>query len=228
VALYRDHAFYATGLDWAYGLTFPGLYKSSKTSARGKVAIKSQFYWAARHRLLTHGSMRHRKCDVSLQVGEDKPMKDEIMRRAVRLAIENVYSGNGGPFAAIVVKGNSVVAEGQNCVTSSNDPTAHAEIVALRRACKAIGHFELKGCELYSTCEPCPMCWGAIYWARVDKVIFGSTTRDAADIGFDDSFIEQELRLPHHHRRITSEQLLREHANEAFLIWSKKIDKVPY
>jgi guanine deaminase len=123
-------------------------------------------------------------------------MPSEFMARAVKLSIENVDSRRGGPFAAIVVKGNSVISQGTNRVTLLNDPTAHAEIVALREACKAIGHFELKDCELYSTCEPCPMCWAAIYWARLSKVYFGNTTSDAAEIGFDDSFIGEQLKLP--------------------------------
>jgi guanine deaminase len=155
-------------------------------------------------------------------------MRDEFMARAIQLSIDNVNSGKGGPFAAIVVKGSSIISEGQNCVTPSNDPTAHAEIVALRQACKALGHFELKGCELYSTCEPCPMCWGAIYWARLDKIYFANTTGDAADIGFDDSFIRQELRLPYQQRTIPAEQVLRNQAIEAFRIWAKKTDKVQY
>jgi guanine deaminase len=157
-----------------------------------------------------------------------KVMKDKFMARAVQLALDNVGRGTGGPFAAIVVKGNSIISEGQNYVTSSNDPTAHAEIVAVRLACKTLGHFELKGCELYSTCEPCPMCWGAIYWARLDKIYFANTTSDAAEIGFDDSFIVQELRLPHHQRKIPAEQILRHEAIKAFQMWAKKTDKVDY
>ncbi len=155
-------------------------------------------------------------------------MKDEFMLRAIQLSIDNVNSGKGGPFAAIVVRGNSIISEGRNRVTPTHDPTAHAEIVAVRQACQTIGHFELKGCELYSTCEPCPMCWGAIYWARLDKVYFANTTSDAASIGFDDSFIERELRLPYQQRGIQAEQVLRSEAIEAFRIWARKTDKALY
>jgi tRNA(Arg) A34 adenosine deaminase TadA len=155
-------------------------------------------------------------------------MKAEFMLRAIQLSIDNVSAGLGGPFAAIVVRGNSIVSEGTNRVTPSLDPTAHAEIVAIRQACQAIGQFDLKGFELYSTCEPCPMCWGAIYWARLDKVYFANTTSDAADIGFDDSFICKELQLPHHRRKIPAEQHLRDEAIEAFRIWAKKTDKIHY
>lgn len=155
-------------------------------------------------------------------------MNAEFMLRAIKLSIDNVKAGQGGPFAAIVVRGDSIVSAGTNSVTPSLDPTAHAEIVAVRQACQAIGHFELNGCELYSTCEPCPMCWGAIYWARLDRIYFANTTSDAADIGFDDSFIERELQLPHQQRKIPAEQILRNEAIEAFRIWAKKTDKVPY
>lgn len=155
-------------------------------------------------------------------------MRTEFMLRAIQLSIDNVNMGKGGPFAALVVRGNSIISEGQNSVIPLHDPTAHAEIVAVRQACRAIGQFELKGCELYSTCEPCPMCWGAIYWARLDKIYFGNTTSDAADIGFDDSFIGQELRLPYQQRKIPAEQILRNEAIEAFRIWEKKTDKVLY
>jgi guanine deaminase len=114
-----------------------------------------------------------------------------FMARAIALAVENVHSGRGGPFGAVVVKDGEIIAQGTNSVTSSNDPTAHAEIVAIRRACARLGLFELRGCELYSSCEPCPMCLGAIYWARPARVCFGSTAADASKAGFDDSLVLQ-------------------------------------
>src|ERR1700737_1079319 len=116
-------------------------------------------------------------------------MKNPFMSRAIELSIENVRSGKGGPFAAVIVKDGRIVAEGTNCVTSTNDPTAPAEIVAIRAACKALGHFELAGCEIYTSCEPCPMCLGAIYWARPERVYFGATAGEAAPAGFDVFFI---------------------------------------
>ena len=117
------------------------------------------------------------------------------MSRAIALSLRNVRSGKGGPFAAVIVKRGRIIAEGANRVTSINDPTAHAEIVAIRKACKALRRFQLDGCEIYTTCEPCPMCLGAIYWARPAKVYFGSLQKDAAQVGFDDSFIFHELKL---------------------------------
>jgi guanine deaminase len=150
------------------------------------------------------------------------------MRRAIELSIENVRSGRGGPFAALVVKDGRVIAEGTNSVTSTNDPTAHAEIVAIRKACQALGRFQLTGCEMYASCEPCPMCLGAIYWARPEKVYFANTAQDAAKIGFDDSLISQEVRLPFSERRIPMVPLLREEALAAFRAWEAKADKVRY
>ncbi len=150
------------------------------------------------------------------------------MTRAIELAIENVRSGQGGPFAAIVVKDGKIIAEGTNRVTSFNDPTAHAEILAIREACKIVGRFELTGCEIYTTCEPCPMCLGAIYWARPLRVYFASTATDAAKIGFDDAFIYDELRRPLTGRRIPMIPLMREAALQAFRAWEQKEDKIPY
>lgn len=154
--------------------------------------------------------------------------RDTYMRRAIALAIENVRSGSGGPFAALVVKGDKVLAEGTNRVTAMNDPTAHAEILAIREACRMIGHFELKGCEIYATCEPCPMCLGAIYWARPAKIYFGGAAADAARIGFDDSLIYKEIRAPFGKRRIPMIQLMREEALEAFRAWQNQRDKIRY
>lgn len=150
------------------------------------------------------------------------------MARAIELSVENVRSGRGGPFAALVVRDGVVLAEGTNEVTTVNDPTAHAEIVAIRRACAALGAFQLDGCELYTTCEPCPMCLGAIYWARPDRVYFGSGAADAAEAGFDDAEIYEQLAVPHGQRRIPMVQIMREEAQRAFRAWREKGDRVEY
>jgi guanine deaminase len=155
-------------------------------------------------------------------------MHNPFMARAIQLSIENVRSGRGGPFGAVVVKDGEIVAEAVNRVTETNDPTAHAEVVAIREACKRLQSFELKGCEIYTSCEPCPMCLGAIYWARPDRIFFGNTAADAARVGFDDSFIYQEIPQPHAQRQIPMVQLMREEALEGFRAWDKKSDKVSY
>jgi guanine deaminase len=155
-------------------------------------------------------------------------MSPEFMRRAMALAIENVRSGKGGPFAAIVVKDNHVIAEGANLVTSTNDPTAHAEIVVIRKACHVLGNFQLTGCGLYTTCEPCPMCLGAIYWARPAHVFYACTAADAAAAGFDDAFIYEELKKSPDARRIPMAQLLREESLEVFSAWKKQENKTSY
>jgi guanine deaminase len=155
-------------------------------------------------------------------------MKNQFMTRAIQLAMDCVESGRGGPFGAVVVKGGLVVGEGGNCVTSTNDPTAHAEVLAIRQACAKLGVFELKGCELYTSCEPCPMCLGAIYWARLAHVYFANSARDAAEIGFDDSLIYDQLRLPYSERRIPATQMMRKEAQAAFKAWAEKADKRPY
>src|SRR5205823_4484595 len=142
-------------------------------------------------------------------MGREPGTENGFMRRAIELSIENVRSGKGGPFAALVVKDNRIIGTGTNLVTSTFDPTAHAEIVAIRAACGALAAFQLADCEIYTTCEPCPMCMGAIYWARPSKVYFGNTQADAARIGFDDSFIHQQLRLPQSERAIPMAQILR-------------------
>jgi len=149
------------------------------------------------------------------------------MRRAIALAHENIGAG-GGPFAAVVVKDGRVVAAGVNQVTSSNDPTAHAEVVAIRAACQALGTFQLTGCDLYTSCEPCPMCLGAIYWARPARVFYAGTARDAARAGFDDAFIYEEIALAHHARRIPMEGMLQEEGIGIFDAWMAKTDKTPY
>jgi tRNA(Arg) A34 adenosine deaminase TadA len=152
----------------------------------------------------------------------------EFMQEAIRLSIENVTSGNGGPFGAVIVKDGKIIARGANGVTSTNDPTAHAEVVAIRNACKELGTFQLDGCEIYTSCEPCPMCLGAIYWARPDKMYFANTKKDAADINFDDQFIYEELELPYTNRKLTTEQFMREEALEAFRLWASSQDKIEY
>jgi tRNA(Arg) A34 adenosine deaminase TadA len=150
------------------------------------------------------------------------------MARAIQLSIEGVQSGRGGPFGAVIVRAGEIVAEGSNQVTSTNDPTAHAEVVAIRRACKTLGAFELKDCEIYTSCEPCPMCLGAIYWARLARIYFASTAEDAAKAGFDDSFIYGELKRTFAERKIPTIQLMREEALAGFRAWADRSDKIPY
>ena len=150
------------------------------------------------------------------------------MQRAIELSLKNVRSGLGGPFAALVVRGETVAATGTNQVTQSNDPTAHAEIVAIRGACQSIGDFQLSDCDLYTTCEPCPMCMGAIYWARLARVYYANTRDDAAHIGFDDSFIYDQLVLPLDERKIPMIPLMREQALTAFDEWERSQTKVKY
>jgi guanine deaminase len=155
-------------------------------------------------------------------------MNPKFMRAAIRLSIDMMRCGKGGPFGAVVVKGNKIVGRGCNEVTSSNDPTAHAEIVAIRDACRRLKTFDLKGCELYTSCEPCPMCLSAIYWSRIGKMYYGNTRKDAAKIAFDDDFIYREVALPIRKRKLVMKQLLRSEALKAFTEWEKKTDKVPY
>jgi tRNA(Arg) A34 adenosine deaminase TadA len=155
-------------------------------------------------------------------------MKDMFMARAIELAIENVRSGRGGPFAVVIIKDDRVIAVGTNLVTSTNDPTAHAEIVAIRAACTALGSFQLEGCDLYSTCEPCPMCLGAIYWARPRRVFFGATARDATEAGFDDAFIYEQISVDPALREIPFVSMMREEALACFREWRAKPDRVEY
>ena len=150
------------------------------------------------------------------------------MQEAIRLAIDNVETGRGGPFAALVVKDGEIIGRGTNQVTHLNDPSAHAEVLAIREACSRLNDFQLRGCEIYTTCEPCPMCLGAIYWARPDCVYYASTAADAAAIGFDDSFIYQQITVPHAQRTIPMTSLMRDEALTAFRAWQQKPDKVPY
>jgi guanine deaminase len=155
-------------------------------------------------------------------------MQNSFMQRAIELAIENVRSGRGGPFGAVVVKGGTIIAEGANSVTTANDPTAHAEMTAIRAACRVLAGFQLAGCDIYTSCEPCPMCLGAIYWARPARVFFACTAGDAAAAGFDDSFIYQQLWLSPDQRKIPMAPLMREEALAAFRAWKDKSDKIPY
>ena len=154
-------------------------------------------------------------------------MKNEFMKRAIDLSIESVNNG-GGPFGSIIVKGNKIISEGSNKVTSTNDPTAHGEIVAIRSACEKLNNFSLNGCELYSNCEPCPMCLSAIYWARIDKIYYANTREDAGKIDFVDSLIYSEFEKKINERKIPMIQMMREDALKAFELWSKKIDKIKY
>lgn len=151
-----------------------------------------------------------------------------FMQAAVDLAREGMNKGMGGPFGCIIVKGDTIVGKGCNSVTSSNDPTAHAEVMAIRDACKNLQSFQLTGCEVYTSCEPCPMCMGAIYWARPGKVYFGATRHDAAAAGFDDSLIYKELTAPLHNRLIELVNLDRENAVVVFEEWNEKPDKTAY
>jgi len=155
-------------------------------------------------------------------------MNPKFMRAAIRLSIDMMRSGKGGPFGAVVVTGNKIVGRGCNEVTSSNDPTAHAEIVAIRDACRRLKTFDLNGCELYTSCEPCPMCLSAIYWARIRKVFYANTRKDAAKIAFNDDFIYREVALPIRKRKLIMKQLLRSEALKAFTEWDEKTDKIPY
>ena len=151
----------------------------------------------------------------------------ELMRRAIELSKQSVRNG-GGPFGAVIARNGEIVAEGSNCVTIDCDPTAHAEVSTIRKACKALGTYNLSGCEIYTSCEPCPMCFGAIYWAHLDKIYMGNDRKDAAKIGFDDDFIYQEIALSAEQRKKPSEVLLREEALEAFKMWDEKEDKTEY
>lgn len=154
--------------------------------------------------------------------------QEEFMREAIRLSLENVQSGTGGPFGAVIVKNGKIIARGANQVTANNDPTAHAEVMAIRQACQELGSFQLTGCEIYCSCEPCPMCLGAIYWARPDTIYFANTKQDAAEINFDDQFIYEELELPIVQRKLPTRQLLRNEAQIAFKAWQQSTTKKEY
>jgi tRNA(Arg) A34 adenosine deaminase TadA len=150
------------------------------------------------------------------------------MARAIQLSVENVLSGRGGPFGAVIVKSGKIVAEGVNRVTATNDPTAHAEVVAIREACVKLGVFLLEDCEIYTSCEPCPMCLGAIYWAHLARINFGNLAEDAAEIGFDDSFIYEQFTQPPNQRTIPMVQMMHEQALAGFRAWRERTNKIPY
>jgi guanine deaminase len=151
-----------------------------------------------------------------------------FMQLAIDLAVENVQSGKGGPFGAVVVKDGKIVGQAANSVTSTNDPTAHAEVNAIRQACARLQTFDLSGCELYASCEPCPMCLAAIYWARIDKVYVSATKHDAAEVGFDDAFIYEEFALPKEKRSVLQLPLMVQEGKAPFKAWVSKQDKIPY
>ena len=150
------------------------------------------------------------------------------MQRAIALATENVLSGAGGPFGAVVVRNGQIIATGVNLVTSTNDPTAHAEIMAIRAACKELGDFRLAGCVVYTSCEPCPMCLAALYWSRCDAIFYGNSAADASAAGFDDSLLYAEVSRPIDQRRIPMKRLLANQAMESFNTWRARVDKIEY
>jgi guanine deaminase len=150
------------------------------------------------------------------------------LRRALKLASNNAKSGLGGPFGAVIAAGAEVVAEGVNRVTSELDPTAHAEVSAIREACRKLGRFSLQGCTMYSSCEPCPMCLGAIYWARLDGLYFAASREDAARAGFDDSFLYEQIPLGMHERKLPTSRLLQDEGTEAFTLWLRQPGRIPY
>lgn len=153
---------------------------------------------------------------------------EDYMREAIALSRDNIHVHGGGPFGAVVVKDGQIIGRGRNQVTTANDPTAHAEVMAIREACQNLGAFSLQGCEIYSSCEPCPMCLSAIYWARIEKIYYGNTQSDAAYIDFDDAFLYKEVKLPRHERAIPIVPLLRDEAVTVFEEWDAKDDKVSY
>jgi tRNA(Arg) A34 adenosine deaminase TadA len=153
---------------------------------------------------------------------------ETYMREAIRLSLKNIRTKGGGPFGAVIVRAGKIVARGWNQVTGSNDPTAHAEVVAIRKACKKLKTFKLEGCELYTSCEPCPMCLAAIYWAHLDRVYYANTQSDAAWIDFNDQFIYRELARPIARRKLPMEPLLRSEALTVFAEWKNKVDKIEY
>lgn len=155
-------------------------------------------------------------------------MDNAFMARAIQLSVANVRTGSGGPFGTVIVKEGVVLAEAANQVTATNDPTAHAEVLAIRQACQKLRCFELRGCDLYTSCEPCPMCLGAIYWARIEKVYFANLAADASKIGFDDSAIYAELSQPQARRKISMIQMMRKEALEAFRAWEENPNKASY
>ena len=156
------------------------------------------------------------------------PANPEFLRRAITLATDNVLRGTGGPFGAVIVREGRIVGEGVNTVTAAHDPTAHGEVNAIRAACKALGTFSLAGCTLYTSCEPCPMCLAAAYWARIDAIYYGARAADAARAGFDDAFLYDELRKDQPARKLHATQLLGDEAWASFAAWITSTDKIEY
>lgn len=155
-------------------------------------------------------------------------MHEEFLRRAIQLAVENVESGRGGPFGALIVRDGAIVAEGANHVTTQNDPTAHAEVVAIREACRKLNTFELRGCTIFASCEPCPMCLSAIYWARLDSLYYAASKDDASAAGFDDSFLYVQIPLAEKDRSLPTQRLLNDEGDRPFAIWRASVNKIPY
>jgi tRNA(Arg) A34 adenosine deaminase TadA len=158
-------------------------------------------------------------------------MKDhdlQFMQRAIMLSRQNLQTGDGGPFGAVIVRDGEIIAEGRNLVVAGNDPTAHAEVVAIREACRQLGRFHLEDCDIYASCEPCPMCLGAIYWARLRRLFFAANREDAARAGFDDSAIYQQIPLPSVERSIPTERIMQDDAAEVFREWRRKEGRVRY
>ncbi|MRX45837.1 nucleoside deaminase [Pedobacter puniceum] len=153
---------------------------------------------------------------------------EDFMRMAIALSEDNVKNNLGGPFGAVIVKNGQIIAKSANTVTTTNDPTAHAEVAAIRLACQTLNTFSLEGCTIYASCEPCPMCLGAIYWARIDKLYYANTKKDASAINFDDDFIYQEIDLKPENRKLPSQQLLRDEALKAFEMWQQSTNKTDY
>jgi tRNA(Arg) A34 adenosine deaminase TadA len=165
---------------------------------------------------------------IKNDINDDHDIHQHFMEEAIKNAIKGVNSNEGGPFGCVVVKNGKIIGRGNNKVTSTNDPTAHAEIEAIRNACKHLNSFQLTNCVIYTSCEPCPMCLGAIYWARPDKVYYGCDKKDAASAGFDDNFIYRELQIPNKKKSISFEQLAKDEAMIAFKNWNDKEDKIKY
>ncbi len=155
-------------------------------------------------------------------------MNQDMMKLAIKISQEKMMANEGGPFGAVIEKDGLIIAKGWNKVTSSNDPTAHAEVVAIREACKQLKTFDLSGCTIYTSCEPCPMCLASIYWAHLDRIYYANTRQDAAHIDFDDEFLYTEIALPIEERKIPMQQILREEAQKVFEMWIKKTDKIEY
>ncbi len=171
--------------------------------------------------------MRHFFCLI-LFMNENNKQHETFMQMAIELSVQNVSKSLGGPFGAVVVKDGVVVGKSANRVTTTNDPTAHAEVLAIRLACETLNTFDLSGCQIYTSCEPCPMCLGAIYWSRIETIYFANTKTDAAHIGFDDKFIYDELEKPMEKRALPVIQLMRDEALQAFKLWEKSPLKVEY